>query len=344
MSGAETDTREFWLSSGFRLLARDPSGHLVVTDDFLRAYFFRPEMLPGDGSCPAEIELHESLLADPRRPVGEPHLAAITDADARDNYRVVLRWRDRLLAGRTLEATYLDLFRGGAIDLPRLFIDHLAHAILRHLLDGERDPFRLRAAELLFRSQLVSLDDGAIMLADEETVERQADNRSLAPIERLVVESGTSLRGATLDVMLEENAASYWERSDRFDMVLDLSLGRPGLDALCRVLVAWVAHLLGVDVQIEPVGMIRDDHWSWHIGLDTEASAILDELYRGQQVDAARLGRIRSLFRLTFRDRAAMRPDLAGRPVYLGLAMTRDRRLRMKPQNLLVNLPLVRPA
>ena len=236
----------------------------------------------------------------------------MADADPRDNYRVVLRWRDRLIAGGTLEATYLGLFRGGAIDLPPLFIDHLAHAILRNLLDGERDPFRLRAAELLFRSQRVSLDAGAIMLADDETVERQAGGSSLVPLERLVAEAGANLRGATLDVLLEENSATYWERSDRFDMVLDLGFGHLGLDALCRVLEAWVAHLVGVNVQIEPVGMIRDEHWSWHIGLDAEASAILDDLYEGREVDEARLGRLLSLFRLGFRDRAAMRPDSRG--------------------------------
>jgi hypothetical protein len=35
-----------------------------------------------------------------------------------------------------------------------------------------------------------------------------------------------------------------------------------------------------------------------------------------------------------------MQPDVAGRPVWLGLAMTPDGLLRLKPQNLLVNLPL----
>jgi hypothetical protein len=344
MSDRGTQQRDFWLSSGFHLLARDGSGHLAVTDDFLRAYLFRPEMLPSAESCPAEIALHDALLADPRQSVGEARLTALADADVRDNYRVVLRFRDRLVGSGTLEAAYLNLFRDGGMDLPPLFIDHLAHAILRNLLDGARDPFRWRAAELFFRSQKVSLDEGGIMLADEETVERQADGSSLAPLERLVAQSGASLRGTSLDVLIEENAASYLGRSDRFDMVLDLSFGRPGLDAFCRVLEAWVAHLLGISVQIEPVGMIRDEHWSWHIGLDTEASAILDELYRGHPVDEARLGRILSLFRLGFRDAVAMRPDLAGRPVYLGLAMTQDRRLRLKPQNLLVNLPLARPA
>jgi len=35
-----------------------------------------------------------------------------------------------------------------------------------------------------------------------------------------------------------------------------------------------------------------------------------------------------------------VRADVAGRPVYLGLAMNADGVLRLKPQNLLLNLPL----
>jgi hypothetical protein len=31
---------------------------------------------------------------------------------------------------------------------------------------------------------------------------------------------------------------------------------------------------------------------------------------------------------------------VAGRPVYMAMAMTADRKLRLKPQNLLVNLPI----
>ena len=37
---------------------------------------------------------------------------------------------------------------------------------------------------------------------------------------------------------------------------------------------------------------------------------------------------------------AEMRTDVAGKPVYLGLAMAADGTLRVKPQNLLLNLPL----
>ena len=35
-----------------------------------------------------------------------------------------------------------------------------------------------------------------------------------------------------------------------------------------------------------------------------------------------------------------MRPEIAGAPVFAGLAMAPDGTLRMKPQNLLTNLPL----
>ena len=51
-----------------------------------------------------------------------------------------------------------------------------------------------------------------------------------------------------------------------------------------------------------------------------------------------------SLFRLTFRDPALVLPRVAGRPVYLGMGMTADGVLRVKPQNLLFNLPLAQAA
>jgi hypothetical protein len=35
-----------------------------------------------------------------------------------------------------------------------------------------------------------------------------------------------------------------------------------------------------------------------------------------------------------------MRADVAGRPVYLALSMDENSGVRMKPQNLLLNLPL----
>ena len=61
-------------------------------------------------------------------------------------------------------------------------------------------------------------------------------------------------------------------------------------------------------------------------------------------VDAARMGNgpLR-LFELTFTHAGDMRPAIAGRPVYLAMAMDGDRRLKLKPQNLLLNWPSAPP-
>jgi hypothetical protein len=88
------------------------------------------------------------------------------------------------------------------------------------------------------------------------------------------------------------------------------------------------------------VASIRDERWRWHVGLDTESTAILNDLYHERAVDEDRLARILALFRLEFKDPTVVLPEMADRPVYLGMAMTPDNRLRLKPQNLLANLPI----
>jgi hypothetical protein len=344
---AEPATRilpDFWRSSGFHLLRRDAAGHLAVTDDLLVAYLERPELSPAEESSAAERALHDKLRAAPRAAIADAELDALADPDARDNYRLFRGFRDRLVAAGTIEAAYLALFKAANVAIPPLFVDHLVHAILRNILDDCDDPIALRAAELLFRSQKASLGDGAVMLADEEAVEIMAQTGGFGAIGHLLIENATPLREVVLDVLSPANAEAYWQRSDRFDTVLDFSFGRGGQEALCRVLEAWVAHLLGIRLSIEPVRQIRDQHWSWHVGLDVESSSILNALYLGQEVDAARLGHLAALFRAGFRDPADMRPDLAGKPVYLGLAVDAALRLRLKPQNLLLNLPLARQS
>jgi hypothetical protein len=334
---------DFWRSSGYRLVQLDAAGALRPGDDFLRAFFLRPEVVPVEQSCPAELALHEALLADPRRAVPPERLATLADPDARDNYRTLLVFRDHLLAAASLEAAYLDLVRRAAADIPPLFIDQLAHVILRHLLRDCTDPLRLRAAELLFRVQKVTIQDGSsIMLADDETVELQAAEPGFDSLAGLLAPDGSAPRSVELDVLDEANAALYWARSDRFDTVLDIGFTRPGLDALCRVLEAWVVHFTGAAVAIQPVQQIRDERWVWHLGLDREASALLNDLYEGRPVDDQRRARLLTLFRLEFRDPENMLARVRGRPVYLGLAMTAAARLKLKPQNLLVNLPLAR--
>jgi hypothetical protein len=120
-----------------------------------------------------------------------------------------------------------------------------------------------------------------------------------------------------------------------------MNIARSGLKPLALLLQRWVQHLLGVAVTIEAVHRIDDPQWRWHVGLDAESSAWLNDLYEGQAVDEARQARLISLFRLRFANPAEMRADVAGKPVYLGLMATADGQLRMKPQNLLLNLPLL---
>lgn len=339
---------DFWRRSGYHLLAHDERGHLVATDDFLRAYLDRPELRPIEASCAAEIALHCELIETPRLPVPTERLAAVADPDARDNYRAVLGLRDALLAHGTVEACYLALVRDAPAPdapapdasppLPPLFLDHLVQVILRNILDDCDDPLRLRAAELLFRTQRVTVSETAVLLADEETLEMRA--AASAPADALLGGRDRPERAVELDVLTGDNLASYWQRSDRYDTAFDVGLERFGLDALARVLEAWVRTLLGVGVAIQPVKSIRDDRWRWHIGLDAEATAILNDLYQGREVEETRLYRILALFRLDIENQTAVLPEMAGRPVYLGMAMTESGRLRLKPQNLLVNLPL----
>lgn len=333
--------RDFWKSAGFSLLEVDADGKLAVTADFLRAYFTRPEIHPIDESGPNEVALFEAIMADPFMAVDEARLEAIEDADTRDNYRIVLRFRDRLAESGTVEGAYLAIVRSETIALPPVFIDQMVHAILRNILKKVTDPIRLRAAELFFRDQVVSTDEGRVMLADDEIVGMYSETGGLGGLGQLLVESGTPMKQVELDVLGEDNRDIYWDRSDRFDTVIDLRFTQPALDALARVIESWVVHFTGVKVRVHPMQRIDDERWTWHIGLDVEANRILNGLYEGRDMGLEDLQRIIALFRMTFEDPDVVRPTVRGRPVYLGLAMSRDKKLKMKPQNLLLNLPLI---
>ena len=239
---------DFWLSCGHHLTDRDAGGGLVVTDEFLKAYLARPELTPPPEACAVERTIHAALLADPRRPVAEDEIAAIADPDARENWTLMIAFRDRLLRHRTLEAAYLALARDGVGRTPPLFLNQLVHLILRNALDDCDDPFVLRAAELFFRPQLVTLHEGSLLAADEETIA----GAGAKPISPLVSMLGLPT-GAHIDVMGDDNAASYFARSDLYDLALDLTAGREGHAALARVIEQWVRHLLAVNVTVEPL-------------------------------------------------------------------------------------------
>ena len=331
--------RDFWKSAGMHLVEVGPEGWLKVTPQLLLAYYTRPEIHPIEESCAEEIRLHEELLADPFRPVEEAQLARLADPDAADNYRVVLAFREHLMSAGTIEGAYLRFARASNVAIPPAFIDQLVHLILRNVLRDVRDPMRLRAAELFFREQTVSTEGDRLLLADDEIVEMHARSGGTG-LAQLLAESGTPMRSVELDVLDEDNKAIYWERSDRFDTVVDFRFEQPALDAFARVIEAWLQHLMQIEVRVEPRPKIEDPDWRWHIGLDREATQILNALYEGNPVGIDDMSRIVALFRMRMGDDRAVIDHVKGRPIYLGLAMTAGKRLKMKPQNLLANLPL----
>jgi hypothetical protein len=327
--------KDFWISCGHHLLDRNANGGLLVTDEFLKAYFARPELMPPDDACDVERKLHGELLADPRRSVGADEVAAIADADARENWQFILSFRDLLLRNPTLEAAYLALVRSGSIILPPLFVNQLVHVILRNALDGCVDPFVLRAAELFFRPQRVMLHEQSLLLGDEEII----GGLKMTPVLSLMSMLGAATE-TQIDVLDTDNAEHYWHRCDQFDMGLDLTAGTPGPAALAQAMTRWISHLLGIEVAIEPLTQLRDAKLTWYVGLDSEATRIGDMLWRGEALDDQAAGRVLALFRLSFNDAVVAAGAVEQEPVYLIMAMTSGLNLRMKPQNLLTGLPI----
>lgn len=336
--------QDFWPSSGYHdLERRAEDGWLVVTPAWIARFLMRAELAPISESCDAERALHARLQSDPLRVVTADELANIRDPDARDNYGHFLAFRDGLVAAGTLEAWYLATFRAGRIELPPLFVDLVCQAILRGVLQGCEEVYWVRAAEMFFRRQRVSVEEGQVLAGDAEAIEYFAETGGFGNLGRLLSQQNTPMRTFQLDVLNHETAQLYWLADERYKYVLDLTQGRDGLFALAGVLTQWVRHFTGIAVRINPQQQVADEAWRWHVGLDVTATALLNDLYEGREVEPERLERLISLFRLEFENPADMRADLRigseARPVYLGLAMTADHVLKLKPQNLLLNLP-----
>ncbi|MFH0297307.1 DUF6352 family protein [Bradyrhizobium sp. 31Argb] len=246
--------RDFWLACGHHLLDRDENDRLLVTDDFLKVYLARPELMPPPDACAAEQELHRALLRHPRRSVAAGHIEVIADADARENWQTMIAWRDHLAKHGSLEAAYLAIVRRN-IAFPQVLVGQLVQVILRNALDDCRDAFMLRAAEMFFRPQKLMIEGASVLAVDEERGS-VTGRHSASPLMALL-----GLPDATeVDVLNESTAGGYWERSDRFDMALDLAAGGRGLAALGDVIGRWLLHLLAIEVEVEPVAELREAH------------------------------------------------------------------------------------
>ena len=313
--------KDFWLSCGHHLLDRDEGGGLVVTDEFLKAYLARPELAPPPEACVVERTLHAALLADPRRPVAAAEIAAIADADARENWERDDRVpRSPCRLHKTVEAAYLDIVRRGVGTTPPLFINQLVHVILRNVLDGCEDAYMLRAAELFFRPQRLTVHDGSLIAADEEVIAATIAQPVSPLVAMLDLPSPTrdrraqrrqcaSLLGAQRPVRhgaRPHRRAARARRARRRDRAL-------GVASACRSRSA-----------IEPLVEASNVALTWYVGLDAEATRIGDALWNGEELDEATRARIVGLYRATVRDAEVVLDKARGEPIYLILAMTPD--------------------
>jgi len=335
--------REFWVASGHHLTRRADHGGLVATPELIMAYLARPELMPPADACEPERNLHASLLADPLRPVSKADIAALADADARENWTFMMNFRDRLIAAPSLEAAYVSLARNGAGDLPPIFLSQLCHLILRNALEGCDDPYTLRAAELFYRSQQATVHEGTLLLADAEVIEAQQHAQHDMHSSPLTAMLQPKAFGE-MDVMDDDNAWTYWSRSDAHAMVMNIG-GNPKVRAgLCRVIERWIAHLMGVSVKVEAVVSIEDRDWRWFVGLDSDGTRIGNALWNGAALDSDAAERVVALMRLDIEDARLVDERVGARPVYLILALGADRVVRLKPQNLVAGLPLASQA
>src|SRR5205807_9701573 len=139
----------------------------------------------------------------------------------------------------------------------------------------------LRAAELFFRPQRLTVHDGSLLAADQEYID--ASGAAASPL--------ASMLGLPeqfdVDVLSDANASGYWERSDRFDLALDLTAERRGLVTLGTVIGKWIEHLLALEVTVEPLTEAADVNLVWYVGLDAAATAIGDALWNDDELDPA---------------------------------------------------------
>lgn len=182
------------------------------------------------------------------------------------------------------------------------------------------------------------------MGADEEVVTRNLQASETGNILDLLKSKSLAMRSADLDVLHEQNATEYWARDEDLDLAVQLNFGHEPINHFCRLVEKWIEHFLGVKTRITPMQQISDPKWSWHVGLDAVATGILNKLYNKEVLEADELEKIICLFRLDFVDESAVAKAQAGKPVYLAIALNEQQQLKLKPQNLLFNLPLAKAS
>ena len=102
-------------------------------------------------------------------------------------------------------------------------------------------------------------------------------------------------------------------------------------------------QILGLEVEIEPLERMDDGDVRWIVGLDAEATRLGNALWQGDIVADEDAGGLIAIFAIKPDAALPFLPEVGGKPVYLLMAQDRDKILRMKPQNLVIGLPLAMP-
>jgi hypothetical protein len=309
---------ERWLTAIDMAWTTQVQRMLEHIDIFLRDLLASSQLALVAESCASEANIHMALQAAPLKKISDAELATIADADARDNYSFFLRLQTELLAAGSLEAYYLQLIRSAAVTVPQEVMDALVENITLRMMDTTTNPtvdkniaVQYAAAEWLYKRQAVHLEDGRVI----HDVPRDS---------------------VTEPLDLSHGMANELSHG----LIFRLTNANSGLKALSQVLEKWTAHMLNTHVTIKHVAKVDDPAWRWHIGLEATSTGLLNDLYTGEDVSQERLKSLVSLFKLEFKNANDMRADLAGKPVYLGLAMDAKGQVKIKPQNLLLNLPM----
>ena len=104
--------KDFWINSGWHLLKDRGSIGLIPNEDYMKAYFLRPELELVKESCQSEKELRSKLIENPFYIVKDDELLSMKDKDAIENYKAVLSFRDFLSQSINLEEAYLKIANG----------------------------------------------------------------------------------------------------------------------------------------------------------------------------------------------------------------------------------------
>ncbi len=332
---------DFWVASGHVLVDRAPNGGLGVSDDLLKAYLARPELLPPPEACPVERAVHARLLDQPRTPIAPEELALIADADARENFSHFLAYRDHLLAHPTLEAAYLALIETGKIAaIPPLFTEHLVHLIARNAFDVEEDAYILRAAECLWRDQRVTFHEGAVLLADAEAIEGHEHAREHSPL--LSMLGGPAV--SALDILNPENAHSYKGRSDAHDLVFDLTDKTHGRAAFGAAMARFLQHVTGIALHFTPVDTLESANIGWFLTFDAQSTALANRLWAGKTLSLEENARMLALYTFVVPNHPRIEHRYWHKKAFAMLSCDAARQMRVKPQNLIAGLPLAKPA